>query len=59
MCAIMKNYEKLSDGVWVGDICTERIFNYDENPQFINYGIDHSALALRYVGRGETCKKMI
>ena len=35
----MKNYEKLSDGVWVGD-------NYDENPQFINYGMDHSALGL-------------
>ena len=40
------SYEKLSNGVWVCDICTERIFNQDENPQFINYGVDHSALGL-------------
>ena len=42
----MKNYEKLSNHVWVGDICTERIFNHDENPQLIIYGVDHSALGL-------------
>ena len=46
MCATMKNCEKLSNGVWVGDIFTERIFNHDENPQFINYGVNHSALGL-------------
>ena len=55
----MKNYEKLSNGVRFGDICTERIFNHDETPQFINYGVDHSALGLVYAAGGETCKKMI
>ena len=57
----MWNHEKLwkSNGVWVGDTCAERIFNHDETPQFIDYGVDHSALGLVCAGREETCKEMI
>ena len=37
----------------------ERMFNHDETPQFVNYGVDGTALDLVYAGKGETCKKMI
>ena len=56
-CGIMKNYEKVKNGIWVGDIATERIFNHDETPQFINYGVDGTALGLVFAGKRETCKK--
>ena len=58
-CRIMKNYKKIKKGVWVGDIATERVFNHDETPQFINYGVDGTTAGLVYAGKGETCKKMI
>ena len=58
-CGIMRNYEKVKNGIWVGDIATERIFNHDETPQFINYGVDGTALDLVYAGNGERCKNMI
>lgn len=35
------------------------MFNHDETPQFINYGIDGTPNGLVYAGRGESCKKMI
>lgn len=55
----MKDSKKISDGIWEGDIDTSRIFNHDETPQFVNYGVDGTALGLVYAGKGETCKKMI
>ena len=58
-CGIMKDSKKISDGIWEGDIDTSRIFNHDETPQFVNYGVDGTALGLVYAGKGETCKKMI
>ena len=58
-CGIMKDSKKLSGGIWEGEIDTNRIFNHDETPQFVNYGVDGIALGLVYAGKGETCKKMI
>ena len=55
----MKDSKKLSGGIWEGEIDTNRIFNHDETPQFVNYGVDGTALGLVYAGKGETCKKMI
>ena len=55
----MLNPEKVDEGVWTGDIDTNRIFNHDETPQFINFGVDGTPSGLVYVGKGETCKKMI
>ena len=55
----MTNYEKLENGVWKGDIDTARMFNFDETPQFINYGVDGTQSGLVYAAKGETCKKMI
>lgn len=42
----MKNCKKSSEGVWYGEIDTKRIFNRDETPQFVNYGVDGSASGL-------------
>ena len=36
-----------------------RIFNHDETPQFINYGVDGTPNGLVYAGRGDACQKMI
>jgi len=36
-----------------------RVFNHDETPQFINYGVDGTAQCLVYAGKGESCKKML
>ena len=35
------------------------IFNHDEAPQFVNFGVNGSASSLKYGGRGERCQKMI
>ena len=35
-----------------------RIFNNDETPQFVNYGVDGTAAGLVYAGKGEQCLKM-
>ena len=50
---------KVSEGVWEGEIDTTRIFNRDETPQFINYGVGGTGPALSYCGRGEECLKLI
>lgn len=55
---IMTNAEKIDDGVWNGDVDTSRIFNNDETPQFVNYGVDGTAAGLVYAGKGEQCFKM-
>lgn len=58
-CEIMTNYVKIDEGVWTGDIETTRIYNHDETPQFINFGVDGTPSGLVYAARGENCKKMI
>ena len=35
------------------------MFNHDETPQFINYGVDGTPNGLVYPGRRESCKRMI
>jgi hypothetical protein len=47
---------KVGPGVWEGDIDLKHIFNHDETPQFINYGVDGTPNGLVYAGRGKTCK---
>ena len=54
-CEIMVNGAKSSSGTWTGDIDPSRVFNHDETPQFINYGIDGSANNVFYSGKGERC----
>lgn len=49
----------LEPSVWSGIIDTTRVFNHDETPQFINYGVDGTPNGLAYAARGESCKKMI
>ena len=58
-CGIMTNYGKLDNGIWDGDIDTSQVFNFDEMPQFINYGIDATQSGHVYATREESCKKMI
>ena len=45
-------------GVWTGNVDTARIFNHDETPQFINYGVDGTPNGLVYAGRGDSCNKL-
>ena len=52
---IFTNTKQVAPGVWTGQINTSRVFNHDETPQFINYGVDGTPNA----GRGESCKRMI
>ena len=50
---------QLETGVWKGDIDTARIYNHDETPHLINYGVDGTPNGLVYAGRRESCQKMI
>ena len=36
---IFTNAKQIEPGVWTGRIDTSRMFNHDEMPQFIDYGI--------------------
>jgi hypothetical protein len=56
---IFTNTKQVAPGVWTGQINTSRVFNHDETPQFINYGVDGTPNGLVYAGRGESCKRMI
>ena len=55
---IFINAVKVGPGVWVGDIDLSRIFNHDETPQFINYGVDGVPNGFVCAGRGEACKRL-
>ena len=37
---IFTNASKVGPGKWTGDIDLSRIYNHDETPQFINFGVD-------------------
>ena len=56
---IMTNAEQCESGEWKGTIDTTRVFNHDDTPQFINFGVDGSVNGLVYAGRGETCQHMV
>ena len=56
---IFTNAEQQGPGQWTGRVDRSRIFNFDETPQFVNYGVDGTANGLVYAGRGEECKEMI
>ena len=54
-CGIMKHGKKDESGSWTGVIDPKRVYNHDETPQFVNYGIDGSANNVFYSGKGERC----
>ena len=56
VASILINGNKVSTGVWEGDIDCNRVFNHDETPQFINYEVDGTAQGLVYTGKGNSCK---
>ena len=56
---IMTEPEQVDDGLWEGVIDTSRVFNHDETPQFVNYGVDGTPAGLVYAGKGEACNKMM
>ena len=56
---IFTNAKQIEPGVWTGSIDTSCIFNRDEVPQFIDYGVSNSATqTLTYCGRAEKCEQM-
>ena len=56
---IFTSAKKVGPGKWAGQIYGKRIYNRDETPQFINYGIDGSSRNLYYCGKGEQCQGLI
>ena len=56
---IFTEAEQVEPGVWTGNIDTSRIFNHDETPQFVNYGVDGTQGGLVYCGKGQECKQLI
>ena len=46
-------------GVWTGRVDGSRVFNRDETPQAIRYGIDGSANNLAYCGKGSACDEAV
>ncbi|XP_047131057.1 uncharacterized protein LOC136071655 [Hydra vulgaris] len=64
---IMTEAAQKETGVWSGNIDLCRIFNHNETPQFINFGVDGTPaglIILQHVSpfaaaKGETCCKMI
>ena len=58
-CGIITNYEKLDNCIWDDDIDKSQVFNFDETPQFINYGVDAKQSGCAYAAGGGSCKKMI
>ena len=57
---IFTNAKKEGPGQWSGNIDTTRIFNHDETPQMMNYGVDGTASGrvIAGVGTSETCQKI-
>jgi hypothetical protein len=56
---IFTNSKKISPGVWTGNLDLSRMYNHDEMPQFLNYGVDGQNGGLVYCGRGDKCVKFI
>ena len=58
-CDLIGDYDQEEPGVIEATIDLSRLYQHDETPQFINYGVDGSASGLVYGGRGESCQKLI
>ena len=56
---IFTNAKKIQAGVWTGKIDVTRVYNHDETPQFITYGVDGTPDGLVYAGCGDSCKRMM
>ena len=56
---IMTDAIRDSDGNWTGQIDSTRVFNHDETPQFVQYGIDGTPSGLYFAGTGEPCQQLI
>ena len=56
---IMTNEEQVESGVYKGDIDLTRVFNCDETPQFVSYGVDGTSAGLVYAAKGDSCQKMM
>ena len=56
---IFTNATMVEPGHWTGTIDGSRVFNRDETPQFLNYGIDGTSRNIFYCGKGEECKGLI
>lgn len=56
---IFENAVKKECGSWTGKIDGTRVFNHDETPQFINYGVDGTARNIYYCAKGSKCTGMI
>lgn len=56
---IMTEANKLESGIWTGNIETTCIFNHNETPQFVNYGVDGTPSGLVFAGKGETCSQLL
>ena len=57
---IVTNAVREEPGVWIGDLDTSRVFNHDECPQFVNYGVDGSgSCELVYAAKGESCNRFL
>ena len=57
-CGIFRNTTKMEPGIWSGALDTNSIYNHDEMPQFINYGINGHANGLVNCTEGEKCEKL-
>ena len=56
---IFTNASKTENRKWTGTIDVTRVYNHDETPQFINYGVDGTPRGLVCAVKGEECKKMV
>ena len=56
---IFTNAKQIQPGVWNGKIYTTRMYNQDETPQFINYGVDSTPNGVVYAGHEESYKRMM
>ena len=39
----MANAVQVAPGKWKGNVDMTRVYNHDETPQFVNYGVDGTA----------------
>ena len=54
---IFTNAKQIQPGMWTGKIDTTRVYNHDETPQFINYGVDGTPNWLVFAGAESHAKK--
>ena len=57
-CGIFTNPVQVEPGVWTGFLDLSRIYNHDEMPQFINYGVNGRSSNFVYAAKGDHCARM-